>query len=307
MSVFRALAGAAALGYIFGLYLRDPSRTEERAGQLLQSATAAVTWHVLRRPAPPAIEVVASLDKNDVARQIASSVGILDLGVTDGAHTQWFTCTAVVISPTLVLTNHHCATARDAPGTVTTIAMTTGYSSPGAGNTWHLETKPVELDERLDYAILSLAPQQTRPFPHPLPRIAWRTAIRGERAFLLHHARGRPLQLSRQGCRALSHWTLKPTTLIHTCATATGSSGSLLFSVRDGALLGLHYAADREAPGMGFALSSEALAAASPTLRALGRSPAQTAARALANGKSDIRRYRTGSLSTCNVRQNTVH
>ncbi len=64
---------------------------------------------------------------------------------------------------------------------------------------------------------------------------------------------------------------------MHTCATAPGSSGALLFSVRDGAILGLHYAADRDAPGMGFALSIEALVQASPTLRALGWPAAEPA------------------------------
>ncbi len=113
------------------MYLRDAARTEERAVQLFQSAADAVRWNVLGRPPSPPIEEVALLDGSDPAHRNLRSVAILDLGVTHGAVTQWFTCTAVVISPTLVLTNHHCATARDAPGTVTTIAVTTNYFEAG--------------------------------------------------------------------------------------------------------------------------------------------------------------------------------
>jgi hypothetical protein len=226
------------------------------------------------------IEPIGDFPEGTDLRKIGSSVGLLWIDVTDGkGKTHALQCTATLIAPTILITNHHCLE-TDSPGDHRTLELWIDYRG-GTPVRHKVEPTPVEIDAKLDYALLRLLPPATRPEPVSLTRLRFRTALPGERLFLLHHAGSKPLQVTRARCHADTSNAAGDHVMRHTCATLPGSSGALVFAARDHAIVGLHRARRRHADRVpGVATPAAALLAKSATLRVLAPDGlAQAAAR----------------------------
>lgn len=225
------------------------------------------TWY--RRLLGARIEPVADFPDGTVLRQIGQSVGMLWIDVTDGkGKSHALQCTATLIAPALLITNHHCLEA-DKPGERRTLELWIDYRG-GTPVRHKVDPTPVEIDAKLDFALMRLMPPATGREPQSLAHLRFRTALPGERLFLLHHAASKPLQVTRARCRAEASNAAGDHVLRHTCATSPGSSGALVFAAHDHAIVGLHRARrkrDDQAPGV--ATPAAALLAKSAALRRL--------------------------------------
>lgn len=90
----------------------------------------------------------------------------------------------------------------------------------------------------LDYAILQSIDEPTTPVPGVY--IFGRAPTDNERVFMLHHPNGGELRVSYAGSCRIRTDNVGEEILRHRCLTEPGSSGALLFSEDDRALLGLH-------------------------------------------------------------------
>ena len=115
--------------------------------------------------------------------------------------------------------------------------------------------------------------QEVRPglrATHALSVMQLRQALPGERLILIHHSRGAPQQVTRLKCRIATDHDLSVQRLAHTCWTAQGASGALIFSERDHAILGLHHSRAKKLDTLvGYGTPAVALLARSPILQRL--------------------------------------
>lgn len=221
-----------------------------------------------RRLLVSGIEPVSDFPEGTAPRQIGRSVGMLWIDITDDkGKTRTQNCTATLIAPTLLITNHHCL-GKDKPGDRMALELWIDYRG-GKPNRYEVEPAPVEVDAELDFALLRLTPPAPSLQAAALTSLRFRIAQPGERLLLLHHGGGKPLQVTRAHCRVAPS-SPGDQDLRHTCATLPGSSGALVLAERDHAVVGLHRARRRgEELSPGVATPVAALLAKSATLRRL--------------------------------------
>lgn len=214
-------------------------------------------------------------------RRFSSPVGRLDLLVqeTGGAGSissrqakQFVSvCTAWVVSPQYIVTNHHCVPS-DPGRSVVKAELRLGYLSEldEPGETFTVLMPPAEADAAMDYAILEVEGNPAAKYG-VIP-INPRDPAPGEELFILHHPGGKPLRLTRAKCRAITDGTFTESDLRHQCDTLVGSSGAPVFSDNDESVVGLHYLGgrtDRESGGFNSAKRLTALVRHSAILRDL--------------------------------------
>lgn len=186
-------------------------------------------------------EPMSRFREDDPFRQAGRSVGRLDIEVKDSSGvTGIATCTATLISPDSIITNAHCI-----PGLggdkVIRAEVRFGYLRLGdAGSkAFPVAVDPVETNRTLDYSILAVSGEPSKLFP--IATRANRAALDNESLYLIHHPAGQPQKLTRAFCRAHPEKAVEGTHVRHQCDTLPGSSGSLIFALSDGAIVGLHH------------------------------------------------------------------
>ncbi|MEM9190933.1 MAG: serine protease, partial [Myxococcota bacterium] len=205
-------------------------------------------------------------------RRLARAVGRLD--ILHGGR-RMTTCTATLISPQHILTNHHCVPGDDPRLRVEAVQLRLGYLAAGRvlGRAYDVHPVPLEADPQLDYAVLRVSGNPGAEWGYvPLDV---RRAEPGESLFLIHHPAGRPQVITRTDCEVVSSsQAVSSSRLWHRCDTMRGSSGSLVFAGAPGeslAVVGLHYAGFiSESPtAHNFAKPMDAVVARSNLLRRL--------------------------------------
>jgi len=181
-------------------------------------------------------EPVGLLREDDPVRQLARSVGRLDLKVEEDGQQFLSTCTATIVEGGLVLTNYHCIPGFS--GNVLEASLLLDYYGPDSQTTRiPVETTPVEQDPTLDYALARLAgpvpeglqpPSFTPDRPRPL-----------ERLLVIHHPAGQPKMMTQFRCYAAQSQDEGPK-LRHRCDTLPGSSGAPIFNT-ERQVIGIHH------------------------------------------------------------------
>lgn len=241
----RWLASVAATATVLHLALASDtgrnmtSRPAESAARLLDTVSLYFSGSSeLRRARLASVEHLREFPNGHPARNMAGAIALLlvetpkaDGGLNVGQ------CTAVLVRPDIVMTNAHCVLHDKKPATRATLWFE--HLAVGQAVVVEAFAAPLEIDAKLDYALLKLGPLPAGASVVHLGQLPMRPAVPGERLFILHHSKGEPLQVSRAFCRAGIDQPF-PGELRHTCPTQTGSSGSLVFAERDGAIVGLH-------------------------------------------------------------------
>ena len=239
------------------------ARYLDLAGLALESSTEGRRTHLA------SIERVAEFPDGTPIRTLARSVGMLWITITDATGTSInYQCTATVTAPAILITNHHCLETKAAADTIRLGFWADHLASTAVS--FAIEPTPLEQDAQLDYALLRFTAAPGTSFPTPLPRLVFRAASPGERLMILHHSATQPLQVTRTRCRADTTTATSERDVRYTCATRLGSSGALVLTEEDHAVVGLHRARrirDDSVPGV--ATSVKALLAKSSLLRSL--------------------------------------
>lgn len=206
-----------------------------------------------------------------VIRRVAPSVGMLVNTYIDvrGQTTQSGYCTATLVAPGIAVTATHCLYAPQEQGGATRYEL--GSVKLYMNFTTSLQTAEVfdvdltmfgtAFENDMDIAVLRVKDPEHRLNKYGHVRLSGQPAAPNEPLFMVHHAFGRPMQVSTRHCtlRALPadalvpipfKGNIAPTPRIqgHGCAGGGGSSGALVFSLRDGTLRGLHFAGTGNVP-----------------------------------------------------------
>ena len=167
---------------------------------------------------------VASLPANDLMRQASQSVGTLVAQSLDGSAS---ICTAAIISDRHILTASHCVN--------DTQSLTAFFGEGSRRESFRVQAPAVEMDRLRNYAVLDIEGTPSRKFS--ATKLLLRIPIQGESAFLLSINSSGELTAA-GGCSVRG--TTTDGLILHDCDSAPGSSGALLFSTKDLAVLGLH-------------------------------------------------------------------
>lgn len=239
--------------------IKEAGRYFDQAALLLQRSSQA------RRDRMGSIERTADFPPSHPLRKLADGIGMLQMtfAATDGREGT-YTCTAALVTPTLVLANHHCAEHKDQKPVRAVIWLR--HVDGGSADIVPLRPILVEGDKDLDYALLEVLPAPGASLPKPIGLRKARDAVPGERLFLIHHSQGAPQQISRAFCAARME-QLGKGLLRHTCPSDIGSSGALVFAESDGAVVALHHSVGTTADTTrGFATRITAILARSTRL-----------------------------------------
>ncbi|XWN33240.1 MAG: trypsin-like peptidase domain-containing protein [Devosia sp.] len=176
-------------------------------------------------------ERVGRLPPDDVIRVAAGPVVRLDrlveTQVGGQTRTATSTCTATIVGPELVLTNHHCIPGSE---TVLKASILIDYEDPDDPDAIRvpIETTPVKADAQLDYALVRITgalPEHVKPLKfEPVE------ASPGTRLVIIHHPAGRPKMMTQYQCRAHETNSSREFELRHVCDTLPGSSGALIIN-----------------------------------------------------------------------------
>lgn len=167
---------------------------------------------------------VASLPPNDLIRQVSESVGTLFAQSRDGSAS---ICTAAIISERYIITASHCVNEVQ--------TLTAAFGEGSRRQQYRVLAPPVEMDRLRSYAVLDIEGRPSNKFS--AAKLLLRIPIQGESAFVLSVNERGELIVAR-GCSVRG--TTTNGLILHDCDTAPGSSGALLFSTKDRAILGLH-------------------------------------------------------------------
>jgi TPR repeat protein len=170
-------------------------------------------------------------------RPVADATGFLDLKYAHGGRNA---CTAVLIAPTILMTNAHCVP-QTGPERVINIVFQTGFEdSNRTRRVEFLRVDPTAIEfypAPIDAALLRLIDRSERVAPirfdiaDPLP---------DESLFIVGHPLAASKQVSTGACFAANE-PLNGDTVLHTCNTHEGSSGSFIVSnERRNTVIGLH-------------------------------------------------------------------
>ena len=226
-------------------------------------------------PRTDLVEPIAEYRADEPLRRLASTVGMLVIESHDAGKSWLSDCTAVVIAPDAIITNFHCVPGSRTNEVIDRITLWLDYVDAHNVIKINVVLQPLEQDQTLDYAILKLE-KPVNGATHALTAVRLREALPGERLTLIHHARGAPQQVSRIKCRIAIERERTSERIAHTCWSAPGSSGALIFAERDQAILGLHRSAARNVDDpVGSETPAMKLLARSPILQRLSRQEAR--------------------------------
>ncbi len=212
--------------------LHEAAKLFDRTALLLQGTSS------LRRDRMASIEQIADLRPDDPLRMAAARTALLAVNTTgDKGQRRTSYCTAVLIAPGTLITNHHCAFAAGKPFDAAEVWFQ--YVAPQTADVYPVLSL-LEFDEKLDYALLRIALPPTHAALRGLQSPTTRAAVPGERAMIIHHAGGDVQQVSRAHCRVLVEQLPDKQSIRHSCPMHGGASGSLLIA-DDGAVLGLNH------------------------------------------------------------------
>lgn len=182
-----------------------------------------------------AFEPIYELPATDQWRKFSQPIGRFDIlvglpGQADGL----MLCTAALLPRDLILTNNHCV-----PEGMKQASILMNYIAFGGAGAerFVVDTKPVERDPVLDYAILKVRGSPATKYG--TIKLAAASAEPGQSMVVVHHPAGRPKVMSRFRCLALAEQG-SDQMLKHRCDTMGGSSGSLLVS-SEGTIVALHH------------------------------------------------------------------
>jgi V8-like Glu-specific endopeptidase len=183
-----------------------------------------------------------------------------------GREVAW-TCTGTLLPHGYVLTNHHCIPGHG-PGQPVRASILMNYLEQDGRDArrFDLSVTPVETDEKLDFAIVSVHGDASE-FEGVLLSDA---PVQPDQSLIvIHHPEQRPMVMTRFRCQAFSEQP-DQSALRHRCDTLPGSSGAMIFTSGHVGVA-LHFAGGLQ-PGdeHSFNLSTRitALASVSPTIRA---------------------------------------
>ena len=170
-------------------------------------------------------------------------------------------CTGFLITDDLILTNFHCVS-RNSQAVGTSADF--GYDSPNATcKTFRgAKLELVNSDEGLDYALIRLMGKPGIEFGHVQLRDTGLAVLDiGHKLLLIEHAAGQAKQASITDCdvsaRRIAGVNLKLLSDFgHHCDTLGGSSGSPVFDLASGELLGLHHLGFDDRQSMSLAKSA---------------------------------------------------
>ena len=213
-------------------------------------------------------ERVSDFHPQDRLRLVGRSVGQLDLLIRRRGTGATITevCTATLVAPNRVLTNHHCIPGE---GTVLAAELHLGYlTREGGSDKYRVEVEPIESDPDLDYAIVAVNGVPEDRYPPISLRVG--QPQDGQSLYVWHHPIGSPQRLTRYGCRSKAPWRDRATQhLVHTCDTEPGSSGALLLD-QDFNVVALHHRGIRDEDEIyNFGTPMQVLMARSATLKGL--------------------------------------
>jgi D-alanyl-D-alanine carboxypeptidase/V8-like Glu-specific endopeptidase len=156
-----------------------------------------------------------------------------------------FPCTAFIVSKKYILTNYHCSTgilARVGATRIDVAYFVAGYTMTGidAGTKkYTVIPTPIEFDEDLDYAVLEVLGDPSQEYGEL--RLASLVPKDGTPFWIIGHPHGEAQRISREKCRAGAPATSRDT-LLHTCDTLPGNSGSPVIDVGLRQVVALHRA-----------------------------------------------------------------
>lgn len=172
-------------------------------------------------------------------RPVADATGLLDLLRADQSRNA---CTAVLISPTILMTNAHCVPATTGPERVTEIRFITGFEDANRTRrheSLRVDPQPIERHPApLDFALLRLLDTSRQATPL---RFEFDDPEPDEKLFIVGHPKGAPKHVSDGHCFAAND-PLDGDTLLHECNTHGGNSGSFIVSYTRNKVVGLHKA-----------------------------------------------------------------
>lgn len=184
--------------------------------------------------------------QNSAARTLSES--IVSLRIQQGNSGYFSTCSATRVARNILLTASHCV--DNAQGfAVVKISAQFGYLDFEKGDLIHLSDAHVTLMPETGLAFIRASLPDDR-YPS-LDLLGARQAVIGEPLSLLHFPGGRPIFIadscSVRGLREPDHnlsterGLKNVKVVLHDCDSTRGSSGGLLFSPIDGALIGIHF------------------------------------------------------------------
>jgi hypothetical protein len=214
-------------------------------------------WADPANPAEDNFEFVSGFSAKHIVTRLAKSVGLVELLVSESPSDP-VDCTAVIIDTQTILTAAHCL--EDDFGTrlkVDAIRFRMNYLSPNTGETYRVDTKPIELEDDPDYTLLKVVD----PLPAGIVIAAGLLSVpslqNNEEFIILHHPNASPMVATRRFCRireSVVNWDepypepfpgvlreviLEHIGLPHACDTMHGSSGAPIFMERTGLLVGI--------------------------------------------------------------------
>ena len=184
-------------------------------------------------------EPVGTLVDGDPLKEMARAVVRLDLLVRrDDGSEGGGVCTAWLVAPDVLMTNHHCVPGMS--GTLERGIALFDYLTPDPKGTTQVEidVEPLATDPELDYALVRLrepAPDGIVPLS-----VAARPVTPGERLMLIHHPLGQPKMMTRFQCAVHPGMPPHETFVPHICDTEPGTSGAPVFDA-SGVPVALHH------------------------------------------------------------------
>nr|WP_232372098.1 serine protease [Acuticoccus mangrovi] len=135
------------------------------------------------------------------------------------------TCTATIVAPTLILTNHHCVPGRHKILKASILINYEEEDDPDAIRL-EVETEPAATSGEMDFSFVRIKeplPDGVQPLPFTPEEVS-----PGSRLIMIHHPAGRPKMMTQFDCRAHNKQSGQAFELRHVCDTLPGSSGGLL-------------------------------------------------------------------------------
>lgn len=190
----------------------------------------------------PAYEAVLDFPANSSLWQLARPIGRLDILLEhrDGRQLATY-CTASLIRADLILTAHHCIPGIDPNFTVLKAELRMDYLARNLqGETFPVTISPLDASADLDFSILRVEGSPGNKYG--TVTLSNRAPAAKEQLFLIHHPQGNPKQVTRVRCHIHnSPAAINSSEIRHRCDSQGGSSGGLLFSLQDQAILGMHW------------------------------------------------------------------
>ena len=175
--------------------------------------------------------------------KIGRSVGRLDVLTDKGM----FPCTAFIVSPKYILTNYHCSLGildneKIGATRIDGTQFVAGYTRTGieeGTKKYFVVPTPVEVNKALDYAVLEVIGDPSEEYGEL--KLASLIPEGGDPFWIIGHPMGEGQRISREDCRA-SLPAISKNTLLHTCDTYFGNSGSPVIDTTSQQVIALHHA-----------------------------------------------------------------